>query len=135
MSNEQLKKFGKFYYAKFENLNTIDEFEHHLYSFIQSGAYYYGDDIVEARQFVDKIKNMKIEIYSNEHPPPHFHVTTGDKKASFDIDDCNLLVNTGFDSREIRNIRDWFLRSKDKLIEIWNATRPTDCVVGKIRSV
>jgi len=77
---------------------------------------------------------LKIEIYSKEHPPPHFHVISGNKKASFEIDNCSLMVNSGFDGRKIRNIEEWFKRSRNKLIEVWNNTRPTDCVVGKIET-
>lgn len=129
---DELKRSKRFYYVKFEDLSTIEDFELHLISFISSGAYYFNDHIIEARQLVDRINSLKIEIYSKEHAPPHFHVMLDGYKASFAIDDCEILENSGIGNREIRNIQDWFRRSKDKLIEVWNNTRPSDCQVGKI---
>jgi hypothetical protein len=46
--------------------------------------------------------------------------------------DCRVLENSGFSPKVIKNIKDWFLYSKDRLIEVWNDTRPSDCTVGKI---
>jgi len=132
---DELKRFGMGHHASFDKLNTLDDFELHINQFIVSGAYYHESRIVEARHLVDKIRHIKIEIYSNEHPPPHFHIVSNGAKASFAIDDCRELENSGFNSREIKNIRDWFIHSKGKLIEVWNKTRPADCVVGTINDL
>ncbi len=42
---------------------------------------------------VHKIRNMKIEIYSNDHNPPHFHVKSNDKSidATFRLDNGELI--------------------------------------------
>jgi hypothetical protein len=34
---------------------------------------------------------LKMEIRSDEHPPPHFHVLYGNEDASFSIIDCQRL--------------------------------------------
>jgi hypothetical protein len=131
-SFEMLKKFGKGYWATFDKLNSIDDFELHLSQFISAGAYFYEGHVVDARQLVEKIGAVKIEIYPNEHMPPHFHIKSNGLNASFAIDDCRLLENSGFNMKVVKNVQDWFLHSKPRLIEVWNLTRPDDCVVGKI---
>ncbi|MFA5455771.1 MAG: DUF4160 domain-containing protein [Sulfurimonas sp.] len=133
MSLEQLSRIGKSYYFDKNNIEEFEQFERQLTDFLHSGAYFYNDQIVEARHLVDRLGKIKIEIYSNEHVPPHFHVSSNGLKASFTIDDCTLLENSGFNGNLIKNIQDWFLHSKDKLIEVWNKTRPSDCVVGVIQ--
>jgi hypothetical protein len=80
--------------------------------------------------YVDSIKGRKIEIFSNEHPPPHFTITYQGKSDSFNIETCEPLHNTLGNFK--RNIKKWWLINKDNLIDIWNSTRPTDCTVGKI---
>lgn len=134
MTIEQYRKLGiYFHHAKFDILENMEDFERHLFGFLMSGAYFNEDgEIIEARHLVDRIGKLKIEIYSNEHAPPHFHISNESKKASLRIDNCEELENSGFSNREIKNIHEWFKRSKIKLIEVWNKTRPTDCVVGKI---
>lgn len=133
MSLEQLSRIGKSYYFDKNKIEEFEYFEIQLTDFLHSGAYFYNDQIVEARHLVDRLGKIKIEIYSNEHVPPHFHVSSNGLKASFTIDDCALLKNSGFNGKLIKNIQDWFLHSKDKLIDVWNKTRPSDCVVEAIQ--
>jgi len=127
---DQLVKIGKGYYAEPDKLKSIDEFEIQLSQLLSSGAYYYDGEIVEARELVDRINGIKIEIYSNEHPPPHFHIITQGSRASLRLDNGDILENSGFSGKQIRTVQAWFLKSKDKLIEVWNRTRPDNCQVG-----
>ena len=127
LSFEQLSRFGKTYYYE---KDKIEQFEIQLTDFVHAGAYFYGTTIVEARHLVDRLGKIKIEIYSQEHPPAHFHITANGLKASLSIDDCSILENNGFDNKTMKNIQDWFLYSRDKLIEVWNITRPANCTVG-----
>ena|SRR5271156_4366709 len=82
---------------------------------------------------VDEVEGMKIEIYSNEHSPPHFHVKSAGLDASFRIENCEL-INGSIGSRERKIIEWWHERCKTKLVSIWNETRPTNCPVGQIRN-
>lgn len=132
MSLEQLSKIGKSYYFDKNKIEEIEQFEIQLSDFLHSGAYIHDDSFIEARHLVDKLGKIKIEIYSNEHPPAHFHISAIGNKASFAIDDCRVLENSGFSSQVIKNIQNWFLHSKDRLVEVWNETRSSDCVVGRI---
>lgn len=82
---------------------------------------------------VEKFKDIKIEIYAKEHPPPHFHVMTNNGNASFTISDCELVDGDYFLSRRMKEIRNWHAQHKDELIDCWNKTRPSDCPVGEYR--
>jgi hypothetical protein len=80
---------------------------------------------------VDWLNGLKIQIFSNEHPPPHFRVSYAGETANFAIEDCKKL-NGGLNKWE-RNIRAWHAVHKPHLIAVWNRTRPTDCPVGAYR--
>lgn len=85
--------------------------------------------LLHIKALVANVRGLKIEIYPNEHPPPHFHVKSANVDASFAIHDCSLISGeiSGFDERKIKY---WHGYSKQTLIEKWNAMRPTDCSVG-----
>lgn len=80
---------------------------------------------------VANLQGLKIQIFSNEHPPPHFRVSYAGDTANFSIKDCTKL-NGGL-SRWERNIREWHSENKAELITVWNRTRPSDCPVGMYR--
>lgn len=51
--------------------------------------------VVETRAKVDTINGYKIEIYADEHSPPHFHIVKDNKKlATYTISDCTRLSGT-----------------------------------------
>jgi hypothetical protein len=79
---------------------------------------------------VAKVNGLKIEIYSNEHPPPHFHVKSPNVNASFDIENC-LLLEGNVDTKDKKKIQFWHKQTKPILINVWNSTRPTHCTVGE----
>lgn len=126
-----------FYTESPENIDSLDVLAEHLHSLLASGTYV-NDDwdpdgpiLVEAKELVERIDGMKIEIYAKEHPPPHFHVVTANNRASFTLDKCELLDGS-LPSKQRRKIEYWFftMNAKAALIEIWNRTRPEGCVVG-----
>lgn len=85
--------------------------------------------VVETRQQVGSSKGLSIHIFSNEHPPPHFHVKRDNLDASFALDDGRHLKGD-VSSRDRKIIAYYFRLNRDHLIEVWNNTRPTDCPVG-----
>ncbi len=85
--------------------------------------------LIEIRQLVARVNGLKIEIYPNEHPPPHFHVKSPNIDASFSIDSCEQ-INGKVGSKELRKIQFWHRSAKQLLVDVWNETRPTNCTVG-----
>lgn len=80
---------------------------------------------------IGTIGGLKVQVFSNEHPPPHFRVLYGNESANFSIKDCSRL-NGGLD-RWLRNIRKWHATNKESLIKAWDKNRPTGCPVGNYR--
>ena len=87
--------------------------------------------VVETRQLVDRMDNIKFEIYPKEHSPPHFHVNTSTFSASFRIIDGEQIE--GFlKSKDLKKVKYFHKNNRQKLIQVWNELRPTDCPVGPI---
>lgn len=79
---------------------------------------------------VDRLKGLKIEVFSNEHPPPHFRVKFQGSTANYRIKDCKRINGSGEVVRFENNVFKWWKSNKQKLIDIWNERRPSDCPVG-----
>jgi hypothetical protein len=85
-------------------------------------------------QTVGSIKGLKVLIFADEHPPPHFCVEFQGQSASFAIEDCQRLPgNKGLERFE-RNIKKWWQENRTRLIQRWNGLRPSDCPVGPVRA-
>jgi hypothetical protein len=82
---------------------------------------------------VARVGSLKIEVFSNEHPPPHFRVIYNGETANYRIEDC-IQINGGL-SKFRRNVVKWHAENKDVLIAAWNESRPTDCPVGEYKVV
>ena len=78
---------------------------------------------------VARVDGLKIEIFSCEHPPPHFRVIYAGETANFTIKDCSKL-NGDLEKWE-RNIKKWHKEHKADLISVWNSARPSGCPVGE----
>ena len=82
-------------------------------------------------ELIAHLNGLKIEVFANEHPPPHFRVKYSGETANYKISDCSQL-NGGLD-KWYKNVKKWHQKNKQLLIDIWNRTRPTDCPVGEYR--
>lgn len=94
--------------------------------------WYETDSISLQKHLVGKVDWVKIEVRSNEHVPPHFHVILAEYEWSYEIKDCNKMnwdIPKKYEKKIILWYRNWW---KEKLIEKWNSTRPESCPVGKI---
>jgi hypothetical protein len=80
---------------------------------------------------VDRFAGLKVEIFAREHPPPHFRVICGNESANYRINDCYQISGTLY--RYYKTVRAWHLENRDRLIEMWNRHRPSDCPVGAFR--
>jgi hypothetical protein len=89
--------------------------------------------LLSYRALVGYANGLRIEIHPNEHAPAHFHVRAQDIDASFSIEEC-LLLEGRIGSREQDLVRFWYKHSRQRLVQIWNETRPSDCPVGPRQS-
>jgi len=129
-----------YFYLKSEDLNSIEDCAEFLESLLHGNCNIREDEdtgelfVSEFKKLVDKIRGLKLEIYPNEHPPPHFHVRTAEINASFTIDDCSPMAGTeALSKKDLDAVRLWHEQSKSKLIETWDSMRPTDCCVQNFR--
>lgn len=81
---------------------------------------------------VDIYHGLRIMMFFDEHPPPHFAVQYNGETASFSIEaGARLRGNRGLERHE-QKIKEWWKDHKTLLIESWNRSRPSDCPVGPI---
>jgi len=85
----------------------------------------------ERRHLFGRINGIKIEIFSNEQTPPHFHITAPGFKASFRIDNCELHEGE-VNSSTYKRIKEFYSKNRDQLIDLWNKLRPSNCPVGPV---
>jgi hypothetical protein len=117
---------------RIEEADSLSELAFILKNLLAYHAVWEDGSLYSIRKLVAYVDGLKIEIYHDEHPPPHFHVTAADLNASFTIEGCKLLEGS-IGGREKRIVEWWYKRSRAKLIHIWNETRPSDCKVGPIQ--
>jgi len=86
------------------------------------------------KALVGNVNGFKVEIFSNEHPPPHFRVKYQGMTANFRISDCVALNGDNELVRKFsKNMKKWWKTSKPHLIKFWNERRPADCPVGEYK--
>jgi hypothetical protein len=124
---------NRFHLVDPEELESFDEWAAWLEALLHNPCAVFERDgeliLLETKQLVARVNGLRLEIYSREHPPPHFHVVAPDIDATFAIDDCRQLNGT-ISPSAARKVRYWHGYSKPKLIEVWNGTRPSGCTVG-----
>lgn len=84
------------------------------------------------KQLVSHFGAFSVHIYADEHPPPHFHIKYNGDSNSFEIESGDPLHPNNGLSRYFKNVKKWHCKHKKTLIEAWNSSRPSDCVVGPI---
>ena len=112
-------------------ITISQEIEKELVESFELGPIIRGDLRQLDEQLVEYLNGLKIEIFANEHPPPHFRVNYAGETANYTIDDCHQL-NGGL-SKWYKNIKKWHKKNKQNLIQTWNSTRPSNCPVGKYK--
>lgn len=80
---------------------------------------------------IGQINGVKVEIFADEHPPPHFRVLYQGSSANFTIRDCKMISGSGEVLHHKKKIRNWWKDNKQIIINSWNERRPTDCPVGE----
>ena len=84
-------------------------------------------EVYEIKKLVDRINNLKIHIYPNDHNPPHFHVLTDNINASFNIKTGELIKGT-IDPRDQKRINYFYKNNRDILLGIWKDLK-TDLII------
>lgn len=69
------------------------------------------------------IDGIRIEIFTNDHPPPHFHVRFSRMRAKFDIA-SGVMIGGRLDNRSIRKVQRWTEFNRDGLMRVWISSRP-----------
>lgn len=87
--------------------------------------------LYEIRQLVARVQVLRIEVFSREHSPPHFHVRSADIDAVLAVRDGSFIGGT-IDGRSRRLVEWWYARAKGVVVTAWNESRPSDCPVGPI---
>ncbi|MEJ0055742.1 MAG: DUF4160 domain-containing protein [Bacteroidota bacterium] len=75
------------------------------------------------KERVGTIGEYEVQIYSRDHEPPHFHVTSkGGLNAKFRIDDGSLMSHYGdLRSSVLKKINVWYKDMKTQtLLDTWN---------------
>ena len=93
-------------------LVLLEELLSNGYSVTSDGRLYY------IKELVGRVNGLKIYIYANDHPPPHFHVRGGGIDAMFAIENC-LRLRGQIDGRQQALVAWWHKRSKPLLVEAW----------------
>ncbi|AJY47036.1 DUF4160 domain-containing protein [Martelella endophytica] len=70
-----------------------------------------------------KIGNIAIQIYADDHNPPHFHVVTPDHEAAVLLDSLELMVGS-MDRKSLKAALEWARDNKEQLINEWNRLNP-----------
>ncbi len=72
---------------------------------------------------VDRIGNLRVVIYTNDHRPPHVHVIGDGKEAVFKLIpetyDVLLIENYGFSRTALTKIKVSLNANIDKLFKRW----------------
>ena len=130
-----LKERGRFHLVSPDELDGIEEYTEWLEALLHNpcSIFVEGDGeefLLENKGLVDRVNGLKIEIYPDEHAPPHFHVKSPNINASFSIESCTKLKGK-ISSKDLSKIRYWYKHSKHLLIDVWNSTRASGCEVGE----
>ncbi|NKX66467.1 DUF4160 domain-containing protein [Labrenzia sp. 5N] len=89
--------------------------------------------LILEKHLVETQSGLRYEVFSNEHPPPHFHVTRGGDSAIFNLETGGFIDGSGNWRPIVRCVEKHYPEIRVKLIEFWNKTRPSDCTVGRVK--
>lgn len=70
------------------------------------------------------VRNIRVVIFTNDHPPPHVHALKGDARAKFDLGlpdgDVRLVENDGFRLAEVRELGAAIALARDAIAKRWS---------------
>ena len=118
-------------------MDNWKEFTDYLNKKLDTITFAEDENPYEIKHFVGTYQGSKVEVYSKEHPPPHFHVKYDDFSCSYRIEtEGGLKKLKGTMDRKIeKKIKYLYEHStlRELAINTWNETRPQNCPVGEIK--
>lgn len=72
---------------------------------------------------VKTIDNIKIDIYSRDHPPPHFHAKFSEFEELIVIETLDTYAGK-MPKVQRKKVTDWAAYNKQFLLEIFNKLNP-----------
>lgn len=78
------------------------------------------------------VREAKLEVFSDEHPPPHFRVSYAGQTANYNLLTGQRLAKNKPTSIKDRKVMKWWLEHRVALARLWNMSRPSDCQVGPV---
>lgn len=65
-----------------------------------------------------KLGNLKIQIFADDHHPPHFHIVTPDHEVLVRLSDLEILAGS-IDRRSLERALAWVRENRKVLNEAW----------------
>jgi hypothetical protein len=69
------------------------------------------------------IDSVKIDLYTREHPPPHFHAVYADFEALITIKDFKIYAG-GLPNPQLRKVIDWAKLNQSMLLDNFKRLNP-----------
>ena len=69
-----------------------------------------------------RLYGIIIQMFYNDPPPPHFHITYGGHRATISIDNLKLLSGD-FPRRRLNLVLDWAELHREELRQEWELAR------------
>ncbi|CDZ43310.1 DUF4160 domain-containing protein [Neorhizobium galegae] len=65
-----------------------------------------------------KLGNLKIQIFADDHHPPHFHIVTPDHEVLVRLSDLEILAGS-IDRQSLHRALAWVRKNRKVLNEAW----------------
>ncbi len=66
------------------------------------------------------IDGFRFFFYSNEHLPKHIHIEKAEKTAKFNLENVELVKSSGFNSTQLKTMRNLVEVNQELLIQKWD---------------
>ena len=63
--------------------------------------------------------HVKLQMFGNDHNPPHFHIVTPDGEAIVDLNSMNIIRGR-LRSKDLRTALNWARQHAEELHDAWN---------------
>lgn len=69
------------------------------------------------------IDSIKVDMYSREHPPPHFHILFAEYEELIEIESLKTYISY-VPKKQRRKVTDWAMNNKNYLLEVFKQLNP-----------